>query len=279
MTECKAKYTTNYVITSGWWCGDSKNEKRVRHGSESIREVDFFNQWKTSILANTNPLKIMVLDSASEIKPSTQQRQGIEFISINKNPGHSTYHTGKYSGYMRSIIMGITYAKLCDADYWVYVEQDVLLKGEGIIEHCISKMDKPFMFGSGEGTPQFLQQSLIIIRKDGFDQFLTRLNNIKSPDSLIAPETKFLIATSTVFQLIPEWIYHQLVNKTRMTWRIKKYLFRMLPIFKGFDELPVGFGRTRPIKFEAPYYYFQHGSEDELKHHYNNKNNYDKKLA
>lgn len=269
------KSTYNYVITSGWWCGEAKNEKRTRHGSDAIREVDFFSQWKESVLNNTNPMKIMVLDSASDIKPSSAQLNGIEFISINENPGHSTNHTGKFSGYMRSIIMGITYAKLCDADYWVYVEQDVLLKGQGIIEYCLSKMKKPYMFGSGRGTPQFLQQSLIIIRKDGYDDFLKNINNIRSSDSVISPETKFLMASSLAFRVIPESIYHFLtININRISPHIKKYLFKILPHCKGFDDLPVGFGRTRPINFNEPYYYFQHGSEDELNTHFRTTNNH-----
>lgn len=265
LLECK---DYNYVITSGWWCGKALNEKRVRHGSESIREMSFFRKWKTSILENTNPMKIMVLDSASDITPSSEDKEGIEFFSLNRNAGHSTSHSGKYSGYMRSIIMGITYAKLCDADYWIYVEQDALLKGKGIIEHCISKMTKPYMFGSGEGTPQILQQSLIIIRKDGYDNFLHQLDRIKLPDSLISPETKFLIASSRFYQFIPEKLYLLLTKKTKNAIRFKDFIYRTLPKYRNYDHLPIGYGRTRPIDFTKPFYYFQHGSEEELHKHF-----------
>lgn len=258
----------NYVITSGWWCGEVDGEIRKRQGSETTRELSFFNKWKSSILQNTTPNKIMVLDSASPIKPEVEQLNNIEFLSLLDNPGHSTNHAGRYSGYMRSIIMGVTYAALCDADYWVYVEQDVLLKGEGIIEKCIDNMSSPYMFGSGEGTPQFLQQSLIIIRKDGFDNFIKRLNDIQSRDAIITPETKFLIASSKIYSLIPEAFYIEIHKKSYIGRKCKKVLNFLLKIHKGYDDLPIGYGRSRPIDFNDDFYYFQHGTEDELTNHF-----------
>lgn len=258
----------NYVVTSGWWCGKVDDEKRVRYGSESIREVSFFSKWKESVLNNTTPRKIMVFDSASPVKPDNSQLNGIEFLSLVNNPGHSTNHNGHYSGYTRSVLMGITYAAMCDADYWVYVEQDVLLNGNGIIEHCIEHMTTPYMFGSGEGTPQFLQQSLIIIRKDGFFPFLEKMNKIKSRDKEISPESKFLIATSPFFRLIPELCYRAITKKNLLGKLTRKFISLSLETFKGYDELPIGYGRTRPINFSRQYYYFQHGTEDELNLHY-----------
>ena len=253
-----------YVVTSGWWCGVARDEKRVRYGSEQIRELSFFKLWKKSVLENSSPQKIMVLDSASDEIPDNEDLQGVEFISLLENAGHSTNHKGKFSGYMRSIIMGITYAKLCDSDYWVYVEQDVLLKGKGVIEHCIESMTKPYMFGDGKGTPQFLQQSLIIIHKDGFDSFLAGLSKISSYDYQISPETKFLIASSKFYQLIPEKIYRRITTGDRLGRFYFKLLKLFLPIFKNYDHLPIGYGRARPIDFQKPFYYFQHGTEEEL---------------
>jgi hypothetical protein len=267
MKNINSTIGNKYIITSGWWCGDDPNEIRKRQGSEEQRELAFFQEWKQSILQHTSPQKILVLDSASPTKPTPDMLEGIEFISLLTNPGHSTNHIGRYSGYMRSIIMGVTYASLCDADYWVYVEQDVLLKGEGIIEHCIETMQSPYMFGSGAGTPQFLQQSLIIIRRDGFDDFLKRMNNIKSTDSEIAPESKFLIASSSLFSLIPECFFRYIRHKNFISKVFKKILKILVPIFKGYDELPIGYGRTRPIDFNDHYYYFQHGSVEELSKH------------
>ena len=89
-----------------------------------------------------------------------------EFLSLPLNAGHSTDHKGKYSGWMRSILLGLEYAYLSDTEYFVYVEQDALLYGDNIVEKCIDKMTKPYMFGSGLGTKQPLQQSFFIIRSN-----------------------------------------------------------------------------------------------------------------
>jgi hypothetical protein len=259
---------TNYIITAGWWCGVAENEVRKRQGSEKTREGDFFSKWKKSILDNTNPKKIMVLDSASTTLPTDEQLEGVEFISLLNNPGHSTHHEGHYSGYMRSIIMGLTYASMCDADYWVYIEQDVLLKGKGVIEHCIENMTTPYMFGTGQGSPQFLQQSLIIIRKDGIFNFLKYLNKISAKDKEISPESKFLIASSLFYRLIPEFFYRQITKRNWIGKYTKKFIFATIGFAKGYDECPIGYGRTRPIDFSQPYYYFQHGSDEELVKHF-----------
>lgn len=68
--------SNNYVITSGWWCGEVKDEIRKRLGSEKIREVSFFQQWKDSIYKHSNPKKIMILDSASPVVPDKEDLQG-----------------------------------------------------------------------------------------------------------------------------------------------------------------------------------------------------------
>jgi hypothetical protein len=261
----------NYIITSGWWCGDNGDITRPYHGSDKIRELNFFTQWKHSITSNSSPKAIFIVDSASDKKPSPEQLSGMEFVSLMDNAGHSTRHKGKFSGYMRSIIMGIEYARLCDVDYWVYVEQDALLSGQGIIEHCIKSMKTPYMFGSGDGTPQFLQQSLIIIHRDGFDKFLQQLSRIKARDCEISPETKFLIASSSPYRLLPETLLRQISKNNRLGRFIKKWITKSLPYLRGYDLLPIGYGRTRPINFTAPYYYFQHGSDEELDKYYSSR--------
>jgi hypothetical protein len=258
----------NYVITSGWWCGKVEGEIRKIQGSDAIRQVTFFIEWKNAVKRCCKPKKIMVLDSASPTRPNSDELSDVEFISIDKNPGHSTDHTGQYSGYMRSIMMGIAYAEACDADYWVYVEQDALLKGEGIIEYCISKMTTPYMFGSGHGTPQMLQQSLCIIRKDGYAPFLKRLRNIELKDKELAPEIKFILASSRILSVLPASLFQHLNDQNfvgRCLQRIVRWSSK-----KGlsYDHLPIGYGRTRPINFDEQYYYFQHGTEEELAKHF-----------
>ena len=244
-----------YIVYSGWWCDEgSKTDKRASYiGDDEIRGKGFHNRWFECINKYTNPEKILLVDSASPIMPSLEDDPRIEMISLDKNYGHSTNHSGRMCGVTRAHLMGIYYAFLCDADYCVYVEQDALIKGDGIVEYAISKMKRPYMFGSGKGTPYATQQSLFIIRKDGFIPFMKRMSLFNSTCNQIAPENKFAIATSPILSILPEFIF-----KFRGVGRILRY-------WPSFDVLPFGFGRNRPIEFENRYFYFQHGSIEELR--------------
>ncbi|MGU9865530.1 hypothetical protein [Kluyvera ascorbata] len=132
----------NYIIGSGWWCGD--NVGRNVRGDDFIRGKDFHKIWYDSIVKNCNPQKIVIVDSASPIKPDLADDSRLEFISLNRNWGHSTTLNEKevFCGWTASVILGLQYAALCDTDYFVYIEQDVVLVGDGIIDKIISDMEE-----------------------------------------------------------------------------------------------------------------------------------------
>lgn len=248
-----------YVICSGWWCGEDtfNNSTRVLYGDEKIRGKDFHKLWYRSINENTSPEKIFIVDSASPVLPEMAGDSRLEFVSLSLNAGHSTKHLGKYCGWTRSVLFGLQYANMCDADYFVYVEQDVLLSGRGIIEYCIDKMKKPYMFGAGVGTPHSLQQSFFIVRRDGFESFLRRYQGYPYEDNIFSPESRFAISASSIWSLVPSCL-----------WLIKPGITsRVLKSFRDFDTLPIGYGRTRPVNFNEKFYYFQHGNSDELEEH------------
>ena len=239
----------------------NKDKNFTREVWTRKQAIDYFSKKGESY-------KVELINDISEKEEITIYKQG-DWLDLCRGPHMpSTKHVGKYSGYMRSIIMGITYASMCDADYWVYVEQDVLLQGKGIIERCIEDMKTPFMFGSGKGTYQLLQQSLIIIHKSGFDDFINRMNNIKSRDSEVAPESKFLIASSPIYSKLPEWCFKELTKESYIGMKFLGLLKLISKFHKSFDELPIGYGRSRPINFSEPFLYFQHGCEKELAEYY-----------
>ena len=251
--------SSNYIVGTGWWCTTqdlrSAQKERKFLGSDSIRGRDFHEIWYQSLCDNTSPKKILIVDSNSPVKPDLNTDDNrIEFISLPFNAGHSTKHTGKWSGWMRSVILGLQYAQVADAEYYVYVEQDVLLKGKGIIEHCIKEMRTPYMFGSGIGTPQILQQSFFIIHHSGINDFVSRLVSMQNTDSDLCPEDKFAIATSWA-------LTHLSTVLVRLDIRRRRQIIRR---FANYDLLPVGFGRTRPIDFKNKFLYFQHGTAEEL---------------
>lgn len=251
-----------YVIGSGWWCAPSEKDGReTLIGDDLIRGSDFHKLWYKSICEYTNPEKILIVDSSSPIKPEINMDDDrLEFISLNFNAGHNTNHIGKYCGCVRAMEVGLMYTLMCEADYYVYVEQDALLYGEGIIEYCISTMKRPVMFGSGGGTPCRTQQSFFIMHKDAIWKFLKRLNSIPYTDKQINPEEKFHIACSLVPSVVQSWVYKYSLHNSFLKfldWQLFKFA-------RGWQELPVDYGRVRPMNMNKPYFYFQHGGRKEI---------------
>lgn len=259
----------NYVIGTGWYCGplDKNNSERKILGDSIIRGSEFHHIWFETLMHYTKAKRIIMVDSASETKPPLCEKgkKIVELISLEINPGHATKHRGAYSGWMASVILGIEYAMMSDFDYFVYVEQDLLLKGEGIIEDCIMSMKTPYLFGSGDGTPQPLQQSFFIIRKDGYKSFLSRVHQILSDDGAVSPEWKFYFAANNPSLISPILLRHG----GKIYKKIASLLVKLMGSFmRGYDILPYGFGRSRPLDFSQNKYYFQHGAVDELQKYY-----------
>ncbi|MEZ8829285.1 hypothetical protein AB6E20_11285 [Vibrio cyclitrophicus] len=254
----------SYVVTTGWWCNKADDHRETCFGDGQIREKDFFQKWYNAVTSFTSPEKILVVDSNSPIPPNLPTDKRLEFISLDINAGHSTNHVGKFCGVTRAHILGMQYALLCDVDYWVYIEQDALIYGHGIVEKAIEKMDKGIMFGCGRGTPQPMQQSFMIMHKDQIWDFLKRLNGINKRDNEISPEMKFAIASSSFLSILPEFIF--LENKSKS--KVRKFIYRvvssLIKLNMTFDILPFGYGRKRPINFSDKTYYFQHGEQAEL---------------
>ncbi|WP_445621567.1 hypothetical protein ACUN8C_07260 [Kushneria sp. Sum13] len=259
-----SKYS--YIISSGWWCGEKtpENEKRVEYGSNEIRDVAFFQEWYRSVNRFTSPVKIVVIDSASPTIPEIPDDPRVEFISLDINAGHSTSHIGHYSGYTRGCLASLGYAHATNADYWVYVEQDALLFGDGIVEKAIDNMKSDFMFGDRGNTPQPLQQSMMIIKKTAIPRFINAYSNIKATDKIIPPEVKFAIASTKIAQWLPERFFYQRDFDSFKNKLINKLQFWLFKYFGGYDVLPFGFGRDKPVKFTDSYGYFQHGDDQEL---------------
>jgi hypothetical protein len=258
----------DYVLTTGWWCDldMDPNSRWEYFGSDKIREADFHHQWYEAIDRFTKPRKIVIVDSASPVPPPYNRSDDrIEYIRLTENAGHSTTHIGHLCGFTRGYLYGLIFALVNEVDYWVYVEQDALLYGPEIVEHCIDRMKRPYMFGAGKGTPQLTQQSFMIVRKDGFLQYINRLLRIRGSDHHICPENKTVIASSSWLWLLPEFFYPKTGEQKTLPGRFRRKLFGLLHKYlKGYDEIPFGYGRQRPISFEDDFFYFQHASEEEL---------------
>jgi len=248
------------MVGSGWWCSDvpdaEVNPNRKKLGDDEVRAVSFFEKWLSNLKGVVSADEVVVVDSSSPTKPPEILRSKVRWIELPFNARHSTDHTGRWSGWLRSVLAGGSYAVAAEAEYFVYVEQDCLLSGEGIIDHCISQMSKGMMFGSGEGTPQPLQQSFFIVRKDVLASFLKNLTDLKERDSELSPEWKFVFAS-----------WRPLVIASNLgllhSKRAKEIALRIAQK-KAFDFLPVHGGRSRPLRTDDAFYYFQHGTSEEL---------------
>ena len=228
------------VVGSGWWCADSPHDWTI--GSPATRSVAFFNIWYRQVLRCLKPECIVITDSASPVKPDYRSYPAVRWIELDRNYGHpNDLRTGRirtnYSGFTRAVINGAMFALCCDADFYVYVEQDCLLKGEDFLSHAVGDAAEDILMGrvteKGRGlggTPAapMPQQSLVIVRKVGLARFI---------DGIVS-------APYTDGELSPEKIMHD----------------RLAPI--GFLRVP--YGRSRPIDFERSHFYAQHLDADEL---------------
>lgn len=225
-----------YIIGTGWWCdgtGIHSHTKHQQYVDVNTRKKSFFELWHNAIKKFSSPEKILIIDSASPIKPDLSNKENIYFYSLGKNYGAAIDGTKNrcLSGWDRSILMSASIAFFEDCDYYVYVEQDCLIKGEGIIEHAINKMgNKPLMVGNGRGTPQKIQQSFIIIKKEYIPFFFSKETTLSKDQLAIDPEQR----------------YYQNFNA-------------------NISYLPFGYGRQRPINFNEKFFYAQHLRTEELR--------------
>ena len=118
-------------------------------------------------------------------------------------------------------------------------------------------MNKGLMFGSGEGTPQPLQQSFFIVRKDVLSGFIKNLTDLKERDCELSPEWKFVFASWRPLVIASNLGLLKSHRMRRLALRVARK--------KAFDFLPVHGGRSRPLRTTDEFYYFQHGPTEELK--------------
>src|SRR5436190_1113546 len=207
------------------------------------RSVAFFNIWYRQVMHCLQPERIVITDSASPVKPDYLSYPAVHWIELDRNYGHpNDLRTGRirtrYSGYTRAVINGAMYALCCDADFYVYVEQDCVLYGEDFLTHAVGNATEDILMGrvteqgrglGGRAAAAMPQQSLVVVRGAALPRFIEGIVNAPCTDG----------------ELSPELIMHD----------------RLAPV--GFLRVP--YGRSRPIDFERGHFYVQHLDEDELR--------------
>ena len=236
----------SYMIGSGWWCDEQPGVLPHHKGIGYIRSQDFHKIWYQLINKFTHPERILIVDSASPIPPPINlDDKRIEVHCLAKNLLHATVCKDQFCGWTASVMTGLLDCMFSDIEYFVYVEQDVLLYGEGIIEKAIASMTTPYMFGEARGIPQPLQQSLFIIHRSGIPSFMHNMLAMREPDRVLSPERKFHFAC-----------LGSAVSNKMVRWLLRRW--------RNYDFLPYGYGRKRPLDFSQSHFYFQHATEEEF---------------
>ncbi len=189
-----------------------------------------------------NPHCIVVTDSAAPEKPDYRSFANIHWIELDQNYGQpNDIRVGriqaKYSGYTRAVINGAMYALCCEADFYVFVEQDCLLYGDDLLNCAVAGSNDDILLGqpteggkglSGSVAAPMLQNSLMIVRRTGLDRFISAILGAPWTEGEVSPE---------------------------------ETLRRRMPPY-GLIGIP--FGRSRPIDFNEPNFYVHHLDDSEL---------------
>jgi hypothetical protein len=228
------------VVGSGWWSAGVRSQWNI--GDDLIRSTAFFALWHRQVMKSLNPTMILVTDSNSPNKPDWRKFDRVQWIELDKNYGHSNdirvgLSKTKFSGTNRSKIMGASFALCCDADYFVYVEQDCLLRGDDFLKAAIGDRDFDFFCGQrtdggiglhGGVAAPMLQNSVLIMGRRGIEKYISKM--------IAAPETD-----------------GELSSELKMERDMAPY-----------GTLQVPYGRSRPIDFSRSHFYAQHFTLDEL---------------
>jgi hypothetical protein len=232
--------TPKVIVGSGWWCDNRPHDWTI--GSPITQSVIFFKLWYRQVMQCLNPHSIVVTDSAAPEKPDYRSFTNVHWIELDRNYGQpNDIRVGriqaKYSGFTRAVVNGAMYALCCDADFYVFVEQDCLLYGDDLLNCAVADSNEDILVGrpteggkglKGSVAAPMLQNSLIIVRRAGLERFIDAILGAPWTDGQVSPE-------ETVRRRMPPY---------------------------GLIGIP--FGRSRPIDFKEPNFYAHHLDENEL---------------
>jgi hypothetical protein len=228
------------VVGSGWWCDGNRGPWAI--GAAATRSPAFFDLWLRQVHGCLQPHRIVVTDSASPVKPDHGSDPSLVWVELDRNYGHANdlrlgWIKTKYSGFTRSVLNGAMYALCCDADFYVYIEQDRLLFGDDLLANALGDATEDILIGApaengvgldGAAAARMLQQSFVIVRRGALERFISGLLGSPWSDGEVSPE--------------------EIMER------------RLAP----FGLLRIPFGRSRPIDFGLKHFYVQHLTENEL---------------
>ena len=162
-------------------------------GFYSSGEFDdsFFSIWYKNTYKYANPEEVVVVNSNCK-KPEGAKGT---WINLNRNPQHvrdMRDQSISFGGWSISFIASATVALANNVDF-IYKEQDCLAFGNWVHEiYRQAKEENLKMLVGVKNNPQKVEQSLIYVRKDFVQRFLSELYGIDRSDINMRPEYKFL---------------------------------------------------------------------------------------
>ncbi|NLR99741.1 hypothetical protein HGP17_23215 [Rhizobium sp. P38BS-XIX] len=220
----------SYSIVTGWYADHQARGYRV-HGSDFVRSVECFDIWYHCVRSFTSPSNILIIDSASPLRPSAPDDPRISWVKLKQNYGHAVEGKSTLCGWSRALLLGLSYGFNNGDLYTVLVEQGTLFYGKDIIERQIAvHPDADIIAPSGFGTPQPLQTGILIFRSAIIPKFVENYVRIAGADDALSPEKKVALAGNDM-----------------------KIAFSALP-----------YGRRRPIDVSADHFFLRHCDLPEL---------------
>lgn len=226
---------------SGWWSDVEPASWLI--GDHVAKTPEFFDLWLYLVQRYIRPEQIIVVDSASPVKPSEASRQKVTWLQLDKNYGHavdigSGKVATKYCGNTRAQLLGAMFALCNDADIYCYVEQDCVIRGENIVATAVAGrgptifVGAPTENGVGLGgrvaAPMHQESLLVVVGRDALERFIR--------GRMLGPESDGELSSE----------------------------IKLVRDCAPFDVLAIPFGRSRPIRFDGPCYYAQHLTRQEL---------------
>jgi hypothetical protein len=252
------------LVITGWYSSD-RARNYVTFGDDSIRSAEFRPLWWRSLDTFVQPQHVLIVDSASPIKPNdaAYTASKLQHLELLINPGHSQNGRAHYCGYMSSVILGMEFALQNDVGMVLYVEQDALVFGEHIVARTKNALRSHDLVFGGRQAGTDIQQSFFAANKKGIRRFLAAMHAIDYSDRQIAPEHKFMVASSKRFPAflagLASWDNPTLIRRANM-----RLFLRLCQLTKNYALLPFGYGRDRPIDFSDELFYFQQASAEEI---------------
>lgn len=184
----------SYTVISGWYA-DHKQRQYPTYGSDFVRSAACFDIWYHCVNRFTSPTKILIVDSASPIRPTLPADPRIEWVSLSRNFGHTTEARSFHGGWSRSLLAGLVYGYANGDPYTVLIEQGTLFYGNDIIERQINRYpDADVIAPDGAGTPQPIGTGILIFRTSAIPHFIERYTAVPEADHTFDPERKTVLA-------------------------------------------------------------------------------------